>query len=138
MRLIRAQLLEHRTCLQSLANRRCVHPDERPISVAGFAIPLSVSLADTAPRAEGRNDFPAAGRRDRRRNARELYRTFVRAAEEKIHPRMLAATSERGHDWQMLRVHRRIVSLFAERRARLRSAALGEGFRPMSNPATRR
>ena len=138
MRLIRAQLLEHRTRLQSLADRRRVHPDERPIAVAGLAIPLSVALADTTPRAERRDDLAAAGRRDRRRNARELYRAFVRAAEEKIHPTTLASCSGRGHDRQTLRANRCIVSLSAERRARSRSAALGEGFRPMSNPATRR
>ncbi|HLB10204.1 MAG TPA: hypothetical protein VK617_11750 [Gemmatimonadaceae bacterium] len=75
-----------------------MHPDEWPIAVAGFAIPLSVALADTTPCTEGRYELAAAGRSDRRSDARELYRAFVRAAEEKIHWSTLAASSERGND----------------------------------------
>src|SRR3954468_3370609 len=80
--------LEHGPCLQSLTDRRRVHPDEGTQGIALRLAPSAVPVTNTATRAQRPNDLRISCRRKARErcaNAGETGGPLVAEAERGVH-----------------------------------------------------
>lgn len=85
LRVFLAQQLDHRTRLKPFADRRRVHPEERPVPIAGRRAPGGIARADAAAAAQRPGDLVLAVRRYPRERTREVAGRGVPRAEERPH-----------------------------------------------------